>query len=275
MKHSFNMDENGKGDEKPNNETPKEEASVTAAQFADFMKKQEDLNNEVIEMRKKLAANPNNDLISAIRELTGQKGNVDASQVFDEDDYYEEKDVEGNGTGKGKEFYYYGFYTVLYADRRKNQSVLAPLGAIEFIPWAGIPQGSGKDQNILYIATYTSSSKKEIKWIKEHNWFINGLIVEKFNANTSVNDVLRSQRSARLLTSINAMAGSQVLRELNSRGIDYSSAQNDLPRMRSLLVEHLVDKEISEEEARSKKLVQESTKDNYMQRTAEEVEAIQ
>ena len=252
-------------DGKEKNETAKGETpAVTQAQFADFLKKQEELNNELIEMKKKLAEQGNSDLISAIRELTGKKDNVDASQVFDQNDYDE----------KGKEFYYYGFYTVLVADKRKNQSVLAPFGPIEFIPWAGIPQGSGKDQNILYIATYTSHSKKEITWIMEHNWFINGLIVEKFNANTSVNDVLRSQRSARLLGSINTMAGSQVLRELNSRGIDYSSAQNDLPRMRALLVEYLVEKEISEEIARSEKLVKEASKENYMQRSAQEVEAL-
>lgn len=246
-----------------NNDTPpikKEPVTViTAEMLQEILDNQRRLAQENIDLNKKLAemttSSSGADLLSAVRELTGDKNKVTASKVLDPEDYDE----------KGVSFYYYGSMTVLSSDRRMNQQVLAPFDAIVFEHLAGISRQEGKEQNILYISGYTSHSKKEIQWIREHTWYKNGLIGERFDGNTTKKQVLRSQRAARYLGSINAWAPSRVMQECNTLKIDIRHCHDDLQACRALLVEYYVDKEINDEMSRAEKIVKEQTRDEHME----------
>ena len=270
MKHTFNM-ENTNDDSKENkpkgagpiNEVPsaKKEPvpAIDNALLQEILANQKRITDENIELNKRLAEMTTNSsqdaLLQAVRELMGDKNKVTGSKVMDPGDYDE----------KGVSFFYYGFMTVLASDRRMNQQVLAPYDPIVFEHLAGISRQEGKEQNILYISGYTSHSKKEIQWIRDHTWYKNGLIGEKFNTDTTKKQVLRSQRAAKYLGSINAWAPSRVMQECNTLKIDIRHCHDDLQACRALLVEYFVDKEINDEMSRAEKVVKEQTRDEHME----------
>lgn len=268
MKHSFNMENTNDKEQKPkatgpiNSDSPpaKKEAApvIDNAMLQQILDSQQKLASENLELNRKLAemtTNSSSDaLLRAVRELMGDKNKVTGSKVLDPNDYDE----------KGTSFFYYNFMTVLSSDRRMNQEVLAPYGPIIFEHLSGISREEGKEQNILYICGYTSHSKNEIQWIRDHTWYKNGLIGEKFNTDTTKKQVLRSQRAAKYLGNINAWAPSRVMQECNSLKIDIKHCHDDLQSCRALLVEYFVDKEVNDEVSRAEKIVKEQSRDEHM-----------
>lgn len=272
MKHSFNMENQdnekeqkpipiGKiGDAAPKKEVTPQAVTISAEQLAELLEAQKRNNETIIALNKRLdestKGTSKDDLLSVVKELMGTKNVVDSSKVLDPADWDE----------IGVSFFYYGLMTVLASDRRKNQEVLPPRGMIVFEHLAGISRESGKDTNILYVAGYTSHSKEEIKWIREHTWYVNGLIGERLNTNTTKKQVMRAQRAAQYLGSINSYSPSRVMQECKNNKIDMSGIETDLQACKAALVEYFVDKEIAAEIQRSERIVSEQSKEVFMKK---------
>ena len=237
----------------------KETVTMTAEQLEQILEAQKQQNEMIISLNKRLdeaqKSNQGNDLLAAVRELTGNKVEVDKSKVFDPDDWDK----------KGVTFYYYGFMTVLSSDRRMNQEVMAPLGTIIFENLAGLSRQEGKEESILYLSGYTSHSKKEIEWIRNHTWYINGLITEKGDTTLSKKAVARSQRAAKYLGAIQGYAPSRVFQQCAEFKIDITGMETDPTACRAALVDYYVDKEVNDELDRQERILKEHGRDKHLE----------
>jgi len=231
----------------------------TEEMFAEFMKQQAENTKTINDLRSQLETAQKDkgssaqDIAAALREVVSIPSNeTQGNNVFDENDWDE----------KGVDFFSYRVMTVLASDRRNGYETMPPNGPIIFEYKVGITKKEGKETNIINICGFTSHSKKEIEWIKNHTEFKAGIISEKFNKDITHNQVMKATRAAKHVNHISVLPINVVIQRCKENSIPLLE---DLEMMRGMLADHLVNKEIDEETNRAQKIFQENSRESLLE----------
>jgi hypothetical protein len=146
---------------------------------------------------------------------------------------------------------------VIVDDRRKGHRVLLPYNkpSIFFEYGATRRIQQGKYEAVAPYSVYTSKSKKEIQWLRDHSHY-NIFFYESSTAAVGA-DVIRMQKTARVMTVLQHY----TLHDLIKRCREYNVAPSEDPAsMRSQLVQVMVDVEIKSEQSATERILSETHK---------------
>jgi len=147
---------------------------------------------------------------------------------------------------------------VMSCDRRKGKIVKLPWNkkTIFFEHEGTRKRGQGKFQELSTISKYTSNSKKEIEWIREHSMY--GVLIYE-NTNNAMNaDMLKIQKLSRVIGTLRAVDHVNLLKMCKSYNVPQS---NDANVMRYQIAHEMVNKELEAEGIRTSTMLQTSAKE--------------
>lgn len=257
---SFDPEKNTPPENKPKSPEVESESAVIAE-----MRRQMDQNNKewekrFEEMSRQLqqATNLNAQVVGGITNAmrtTAQRDGEWPKTVLPADDYLPEEEAVS--------FFSYVVVTVLTTDRRQNQESYAPLGPIVFNYLAGFAKKEGREEHIVNLCGYTSQSKTEIAWIRNHSLFKAGVICERYNTSISNGAIAKAQRASVIYNVIRNLHPASVVNRCREAGLHVTE---DIELMKALLVEHMVEQEINQEKERTGNLVLAQSRDKYLEK---------
>jgi hypothetical protein len=129
-------------------------------------------------------------------------------------------------------------------DRRKGHVVRLPYNKESiFFKYQGTRKNvSGKQTSLASFSTYTSYSKKEAEWLRNHTMF-NVMFYESSNQAISV-DVVRAQKLARIMTSLAAFEMPSILSRCKENDVPIGT---DIGVMKAALAQKMLEREMASE----------------------------
>ncbi len=201
------------------------------------------LKNELAEIKnqKQQPGGITTELISEVVKAVGDNGKNFNEQPFGKQ-YVKDLDPE-DFDKKGVTFCAYSIMIVIVGDVRQGRDVRTPFGnVIKFMYQATKRQGVGKHQTLSSYCSYTSHSKKEIKWLREHTLYGFGFF-ESAKAALSV-DARKAQALSRIIINVDGLEPHQVV----ARCKEYEVPLNDdMKTMKILLAHKIADRQYIEE----------------------------
>lgn len=150
---------------------------------------------------------------------------------------------------------------VMSCDRRKGKIVKLPFGkkTIFFEHEGTRKRGQGKFTELSTIAAYTSYSKKEIEWIRNHSMY--GVLIYE-SSNSAMNaDMVKIQKLSRAIAVLRSLEHIDVVRMCKGYDVQIS---DDLNEMRFNIAHEQVRREMEAEGQRAKSLLESTTKESLL-----------
>lgn len=150
---------------------------------------------------------------------------------------------------------------VMSCDRRMGKIVKLPWGkkTIFFEHEGTRKRGQGRYAELATISRYTSNSKKEIQWIRDHSMY--GVLIYE-NTNNAMNvDMLKIQKLSRVIGMLRSVEHVELLKMCNSYNVEKS---NDMNTMRYQIAQEMVRKELESEGIRTNTMLSISAKESLL-----------
>lgn len=150
---------------------------------------------------------------------------------------------------------------VMSCDRRKGKIVKLPWGkkTIFFEHEGTKIRNQGKYQELSIISKYTSYSKKEIEWIRNHSMY--GVLIYE-NTNTAMNaDMMKVQRMSKVIGSLRAVDHIDLLKMCGAYNVPKS---NDPNEMRFHIAHEMVNREFAADNVRTNTMLNIASKESLL-----------
>lgn len=131
-------------------------------------------------------------------------------------------------------------------DRRRGHRVLLPYNkqTILFVyQGESRRRTNSKEESLSVFSTYTSQSKKEVKWLREHTFF-NTMFYESTAGSKSF-DVIKAQKLSRIMTMVSNFELPALIARCKEYGVPIST---DKDMMRPMLSMAMAEKELQSEQ---------------------------
>lgn len=150
---------------------------------------------------------------------------------------------------------------VITDDRRKGHRVLLPYNKeAVFFQYQGTRRfQNGKEESLSVFSTYTSQSKKEQEWLRNHTFF-NTMFYESTEGAKSF-DVIKAQKLSRIMTMISHLELPQLIARCKEYGIPINK---DKDIMRPMLAMEMADRELKSEQTATHKRLMEIEKEKEL-----------
>ena len=172
--------------------------------------------------------------------------------------YVEEADIDPDDyLEHGVTFFVHKVGYVIVDDKRNGLPVRVPFGAPIIFQYQSTEKRSvGKYIELYNLATYTSFSKKEVKWLKEHTKF--GIaFFDSIKTAMSINARL-AEKLAKTINAVNGMESHRVIEACKGHDLPITAK---IDEMRSQLAHKLAQEELEVEKEAIKKRTIDSIKD--------------
>ena len=210
-------------------------------------------NKELIEIAKAelkkelgLSTPANSDATAeAIKQLVTQlKEKPDDEKYGGENKYVQLVDIDKEDRlEQGVTFFSHKVTYVIVDDKREGFPVQTPYkNVIKFDYQSTKKVGSGKEAKLHNLSAYTSFSKKEVAWLKEHTSFGSVFFMSHKEALTV--DNVRANKLARKMTVLNRMDTARVIKMANDCSINQ---MEDMHALRVAIANKQVDEEMAKE----------------------------
>lgn len=222
-----------------------DEKDLTGTPTEQLIKLVKTLQTELKEVKEKATQNQSMDAVSMAKMFAtfqAEKSNIEKidyeAGIRSEDipvEDYDEKGVTFSAPFTG--------YCIV-DDMRKGHRVVLPFGK-KFIVFghAGTnKQQQGKHTQLVSMCNYTSHSKKETQWLRDHTYY-NAVFYETIKGAMSM-DVMKAQRIARILTSLASFELDSIIRRCREYQLPIT---DNLATMRAALAMRMADVEANSE----------------------------
>jgi len=180
-----------------------------------------------------------------LKELVNQlRDKPDDEKYGGESKYVNLADIdEGDRLKDGVTFFSHKVSYVVVDDKRNGHPVQTPYKNILKFDYQSTKKvGSGKETRLHNLSAYTSFSKKEVAWLKEHTSF--GSIFFLSHKEAMTVDNVRANKLARKMTVLSRMETSRVIKIATDLGINQ---MEDLHALRVVIANKQVDDEMNKE----------------------------
>ena len=175
------------------------------------------------------------ELIAGVSKATASRKDGDSLQM---DSFVAERDIDPDDWDKeGLQFCAYGTGYVVVDDTRNGFPVATPFKNVIYFQYAGSQRGNRNEhgeQELATFCTYTSHSKKEQQWLRDHKYF--GLKIFESHIDALNVDAIFAQRLVKYIDSLMAQDQNLVIEQCKSYGIPISK---DIRRMRVALAQKM------------------------------------
>ncbi len=178
--------------------------------------------------------------------VDGLKGKTDVEKYGDGTDYVDEKDLDPDDLLDDKNavtFFAHKVGYVVVDDLRNGHPLRTPFGRpIIFKYQATRRRQVGKEVELFNFAVYTSLSKKEVKWLKEHTFF-GILFFSENDAELSI-DARKAAKLAKFMVSLSTMGQYELAKMARDHELPMMKGVND---MRVALANKFAEAEMKQE----------------------------
>jgi len=215
------IEEENKGSEKKSNIETQD--SVTNNEMFLAMQKQ-------IDELKKIKNVPGSESTAEVlRELVAElKQKPDSEKYGGEDTYTRPEDIDPEDVlDEGVTFFSHQVAYVIADDKRNGHNVRTPFGkAIKFVYQSTRQVKTGNETKLHNLSTYTSFSKKEVQWIRDHKFF--GTIFFSSHSKALTTDAVKASRLAKIIVTLQRYDVHKVIKMAKGLGIEPSEDINGL-----------------------------------------------
>jgi len=190
--------------------------------------------------------------------IDGLRGKDDLKKYGSGYDYVEESDIDPDDYNEhGVTFFVHKVGYVIVDDMRKGLPVRVPFGKPIIFQYQSTEKRQvGKYIELYNLATYTSFSKKETAWLRDHTRF--GItFFDSIRTAMSVNARL-AEKLAKTIHAVNGMEHNRIIEACKGHNLPITAK---IDEMRSQLAHHLAQQELETERAAQKKRTIDSVKD--------------
>lgn len=117
----------------------------------------------------------------------------------------------------------------------------------------------GKYIQLMVFSTYTSKSKKEIQWLREHTFF--GTMFYESTKDIESFDVQRAQKLARIMNMLTQFELPQIISRCKEYGVPIGQ---DISVMRSMLAMEMSKRELDSEKTAKQRNIEEAEKEKKL-----------
>jgi len=191
-----------------------------------------------------------------IAELTKElrRGRID--NAYDsESNYVSEDEIDPEDhIEDGIMFFHHGAGYVIVDDKKSGRQIQTPFKNAIFFGYQSTKKIQvGKHIELHQLSSYTSYSKKEVKWLRESSYY--GVMIFD-NTNTAMKSNHKTAiKMANLMNRVSAMGNGKIIDACKSAKIPIVK---DMEQMKMLLAAHYVDQQVEREESQNAKRVKEA-----------------
>lgn len=140
----------------------------------------------------------------------------------------------------GVDFFGYSVGYVIVDDKRMGHDVSTPFNnVIKFNYQASVRIKNGRNEDINNFSSYTSHSKKEVEWLREHSFY--GVVFFEKTSQALNTDGFKAQKLVRHITTINNWDQHTVIQRCKERKV---AITGDLKEMRIALAQILAEEDM-------------------------------
>jgi len=241
-------------EEEKSKKTPAIKEGVSNAEMLQKMQAQID----ELTKQKNSAPTGGSETAEVLRELVTQlKEKPDSEKYGGEDTYTRPEDIDPSDVLSDEEAVTFFSHQVAYIiadDKRNGHNVRTPFGRpIRFVYQSTRTVKHGNEYKLHNISTYTSYSKKEVAWIKEHKFY--GTIFFSNHTDALSTDARRASKLARIIVTLQRYDTHKIIKMAKDLGIP---GAEDINQLRISIANGQVDREMKAEEESNKIRVKEA-----------------
>ena len=184
--------------------------------------------------------------VDVLKELVSQLQNKPDSEKYGgEDTYTRPEDIDPEDVlDEGVTFFSHQVFYVIADDKRNGHNVRTPFGKpIIFMYQSTRQVKHGNETKLHNVSAYTSYSKKEVEWIREHKFF--GTIFFSTHTKAMSVDAIKASRLAKIIITLQRYEVHKVVKMARDLGIEPSQ---DIQGLRIAIANMQAEREMKAEE---------------------------